>query len=105
MANVSIAPYKLWQSILPWTFQQQGAQFGLFNLNIGQTAHPEIEEAILDQVGSYGKQLGRISDVIDILLRHVRLENLTVQERDAIAVFGGQIASVRQVKRGFGRET
>jgi hypothetical protein len=103
MASISFAPYKLWQDILPWKFQQQGAQFGLFNVNIGQTAHPEIEDAILDEVGSYGKQIGRIGDVLQILLRHVTLDDLSAREKDAIEVLAGQLAAVTQVKRGFGR--
>jgi hypothetical protein len=103
MASISFAPYKLWQDILPWKFQQQGAQFGLFNVNLGQTPHPDVEQAILDEVGSYGRQIGRIGDVLEILLRHVVLDNLNARERDAIAVLAGQLAAVRQVKRGFGR--
>lgn len=97
--TVSFAPEKLWQNINPWTFNQNGAQFGLVNINLGQTPHPEIERAILDEVGSYGRQLGRISDALEVLLKHVDLEGLPPEDRDVLDVARGQFAAVRQVKR------
>ena len=96
--QLSVAPQKLWQSINPWTFYQQGAQFGFINIDLGQTSHPEVEQTILDEVGSYGKQLGRIGDVLAILLDHVELGKLNSEERDSIAILRGQLAKVRQVK-------
>ncbi len=60
--QLSLAPQNLWQAINPWTFNQQGAQFGFVNIDLGQTPHPETERTILDEVGSYGRQLGRIGD-------------------------------------------
>ncbi|MFG1420658.1 hypothetical protein [Roseixanthobacter liquoris] len=102
MANafkVSLAPNELWQQINPWSFDLRNAQFGLFNIDLGLTPHPEVEQAILDEVGSYGRQLGRIGDVLEILLKHVPLDNLSDSEQDAIRVLEGQLAAVRQVKR------
>jgi hypothetical protein len=96
--QVSLAPEKLWQAINPWTFYQQGAQFGLINIDLGQTPHPEIEQAILDDVGSYGRQLGRIGDALEVLLNHVKLDGLSQAEQDALSVLRGQLAAVRQVK-------
>ncbi len=96
--QLSLAPDKLWQAINPWTFYQQGAQFGLVNVNLGQTQHPEIEQAILDEVGSYGRQLGRIGDALEVLLDHIALKALDQAEKDAIAALRGQLAAVRSVK-------
>ena len=56
--RLSLAPDKLWQQIDPWKFYQQGAQFGFINIDLGNTQHPELEQKILDEVGSYGRQLG-----------------------------------------------
>jgi len=94
----SIAPEKLWQAINPWTFYQQGAQLGLINIDLGQTPNPEMEQAILDKVGSYGRQLGHLGDALDVLLNHVKLEDLKSAEKDAIAVLRGDLAKIRQVK-------
>jgi hypothetical protein len=96
--QVALAPDKLWQAINPWSFYNQGAQFGLINIELGQTAHPEIEQAVLDEVGSYGRQLGRIGDALEVLVRHVDHAKLSKEEDDALAILMGQLAEVRKVK-------
>ena len=96
--QVSLAPDRLWQAINPWSFYQQGAQFGLVNIELGQTPRPDIEQAVLEKVGSYGRQLGRIGDAIEVLLDHVKLDGLNDRERDAVTVLRGQLAEIRQVK-------
>ena len=93
-----LAPNWLRQVINPWQFFQ-GAQFGFINIELGQTPHPEVEQAILDEVGSYGRQLGRIGDALEVLLKNVEIKKLSKTEKDALAVFEGQLAQVRQVKR------
>jgi hypothetical protein len=97
--QVSLAPDKLWQAINPWTFYGQGAQFGLVNIELGQTPRPDIEQKILEQVGSYGRQLGRIGDALEVLIDHVKLDGLSDRERDALAILRGQLAEIRQVKQ------
>ena len=97
--QLSVAPEQPLQAINPWTVYQKGMQVGLINLNLGQTPHPEIEERILDEVGSYGRQLGRIGDALQVLLDHVRLDGLSEREQDALDVLKGQLAAIRQVKR------
>lgn len=101
--SVSLAPQKLWQSINPWKFDWSKAQFGIVNIAIGDTPHPEIEEAALDEVGSYGRQLGRIGDVLELLLKHRDGTPLSDEDEETIDVFLGQLAAVRKVKRRFGR--
>ena len=71
--SVSLAPSKLTQTINPWTWNFQGAQFGLFNIDLGQSRDPALERTILDEVGSYGRQLGRIGDALEVILKHVDL--------------------------------
>jgi hypothetical protein len=97
--QLSLAPQRLWQAINPLTFYQQGAQFGLINIDLGQTPHPEVEQAVLDEVGSYGRQLGRIGDALEVLLNHIKLDGLSQVEIDALDVLRGQLAAVRQVKQ------
>jgi hypothetical protein len=95
----SLAPDQLWQAINPWSFYNQGAQLGFVNINLGQTAHPEIEQKLLDEVGSYGKQLGRIGDALEVLIDHAALKDLSRDEADAIKILRGQLAEIRKVKR------
>ena len=97
--QISLAPEKLWQAINPLTVYQQGAQFGFINIDLGQSAHPETEQAILDDVGSYGRQLGRIGDAVEVLMKQVRRDGLSDADKDALGVLEGQLAEVRQVKR------
>src|SRR5208282_6154236 len=74
------------QSINPWTwsFSPMGSQFGLINVNVGQSSDPDTELQILEDVGSYGRQIGRIGDALAVLLKHVRLEKLNAEEKAPI---------------------
>jgi hypothetical protein len=96
--QISLAPDQLWQAINPVTAYQQGAQFGLINIDLGGAADSDLERKILKTVGSYGRQLGRIGDALDVILKHVKLDDLKPDERDALDVLKGQLAAVRQVK-------
>jgi hypothetical protein len=95
----SVAPEKLWQAINPWSFYNQGAQLGFVNINLGQTPHPEIEQKLLDEVGSYGRQLGRIGDALEVLIDHVQLSGLEAADKDALTILKGQLAAIRKVKQ------
>jgi len=101
--RISLAPEQLMQAINPWNFYANGMQIGLLNINLGQTPAPEIEEKVLNEVGSYGRQLGRIGDALEVLLDHVKLEGLDQGERDALAELRGQLAAVRRIKNRAGR--
>jgi hypothetical protein len=93
------------QTINPWTWFFRGpAQFGLINVNLGQSADPDLEQDILDGVGTYGRQIGQISDALDVLLRHVPLENLSKHERDALTDFRLQLEQVNRLKEKRGQK-
>ena len=94
----SLAPEQLWQAINPLTFYQQGSQIGFININAGATPRPDIEQAILDEVGSYGRQIGRIGDALEVLLRRVKLEGVTEAEQRTLDILKGQIAQVKEIK-------
>ncbi len=97
----SLAPQKLWQPINPWVFTQQGIQLGLVNIDLGQTPRPEVEQSILDEVGSYGRQLGRIGDALEVLLKHFKLDGLSQNEQDALDMLRGQLVAAREVKKRY----
>ncbi len=100
MANavVSLAPERLWQAINPWTWYNQGAQTGLVNIQIGHTSRPDIESAVLQEVGSYGRQIGRIGDALEVLIRHLDAKELKPEERDSLDILICQLADIRKVK-------
>jgi len=93
------------QAINPWNwfFSSKGGQFGLVNINLGKSADPELEHRILDDVGSYGRQLGRIGEALEVLLDHVKLDRLDARERAAIEDFRLQMAQVKRLKEQHGR--
>lgn len=97
MATMQLAPEWLNQPILPWTWFQNATLSGV-TVNIGATPRPDTERAILDEVGSYGRQLGRIGDALEVLVKHFDRATLTPAEDDALTVLLGQIAAIRGVK-------
>jgi hypothetical protein len=88
------------QAINPWNwfFRSDGGQFGLVNINLGKSADPELEQRILDDVGSYGRQLGRIGDALAVLLDHLELDALDPKERAVLDDVRLQLAQVRRLK-------
>ena len=53
---------------------------------------------MLEDVGSYGRQLGRIGDALEVLVRRFDRTGLSKQEEDALTILLGQLAEVRKVK-------
>ena len=90
------------QSINPWTmlFNPVGSQVGLVNIELGQSTQPEVEEEVLTDVASYGKQIGRIEDALVVLLDHFHPSRpLTDQEQqtiDDLRELGAQVQKVKQ---------
>lgn len=99
----SLAPSKLWQPISPLSNWLQGAQIGLFNIDLGISPRPDIEQAVLDEVGSYGRQLGWIGEALEVLIDHVELKKLKPKERETIDILRGKLAEIRRIKRRGGR--
>jgi hypothetical protein len=90
------------QSINPWTmlFNPVGSQVGLVNIELGQSSQPQVEEEILTDVASYGKQIGRIEDALAVLLDHFNpSRSLTAQEQQAIDDLRELVAQVQKVKQ------
>lgn len=96
--RVALAPEQLWQAINPWNFYNQGAQLGLINISLGRTAHPEVERRLLDEVGSYGRQIGHLGDALEVLIRHFDRAGLSEKEQRALDILLGELGQVRNVK-------
>jgi hypothetical protein len=89
------------QSINPWTwfFNPVGSQIGLVNIELGQSSNPAVEEEVLTDVASYGKQLGRIEDALVVLFTHFRPERaLTTTEEAALGAFKAIVEEIAAVK-------
>jgi len=88
------------QAINPWTdmFKMFGGQFGLININLGKSRNPAVEQAILEDVGSYGRQIGRISEVLEVVVRNLDPATLSAADRQAVDDFTDMMAEIRKVK-------
>jgi hypothetical protein len=88
------------QVIDPWTLMLRmvGNQFGLININLGKSSDPDLEKEIIQDVGTYGKQLGQIGDALQVLINHVKLDKLTVDEKRAILALQFQLSEVDRLK-------
>ena len=88
------------QAINPWswTFGAASSQAGLVNINLGRSSDPELEQELLDEVGSDGMQLGRIGDARAVLIRRVKLDDLDAGECDALTALRFRLEEVARVK-------
>ena len=93
------------QSILPWrwAFDWIGNQFSVFTINLGRSSAPEVETEILNDVGSYGRQLGRLSEAVEVLVRRLPRAELTADEVAAIEAFSVQMREIAKIKARAGR--
>ncbi len=91
------------QSINPWswTFNTLGSQFGLVNVNLGYSPAPKLEEQILNDVGSYGRQLGRIGEALEVLLKNLDRSKLGDEDKKALWAFEQQMDEIRGVKKAY----
>jgi hypothetical protein len=95
------------QTINPWTmfFRAVGSQFGLININLGKSADPELEQRILADVGSYGRQIGQLGDALKVLLDHVKLDGLKPEEQTALDALRFQLTEIDRLKTKRRAET
>lgn len=92
---LQMAPTALNQPILPnWSFN-------LFSVNLGATSNPSVEQQALEQVGSYGKQIGHIAEALEVIIQRLAVldgKGLTQADRDALQVFLGDVSAIRKIK-------
>ena len=54
---------------------------------------------ILDQVGSYGRQLGRIGEALEVLVKHLPRGKLKQDEIEALEAFSVQMREIAKIKK------
>jgi hypothetical protein len=88
------------QAINPWNwvFRAEGSQVGLVNVYMGHAGDPVVEQKILDDVGTYGRQLGRIGDALAVIINHMDQSNLSADERRAIRTLMLQLEHIDAIK-------
>lgn len=92
---LQLAPNALTQPILPnWSFN-------LFSVNLGTSSNARVEQKAIEQVGSYGKQIGHLAEALEVVIQKLQLlesKDLSRDERDALQVFLGDVSAVRKIK-------
>jgi hypothetical protein len=92
---LQLAPSSLNQPILPnWSFN-------LLNVNLGASSNAGLEQAALQKVGSYGKQIGHLAEALEVVIGKLQLlenKGFTREEKDTLRVFLGDVAAVRKLK-------
>lgn len=88
-----------------WTYNTTGSQIGFININLGQSTEPELEQRMLDEVGSYGRQIGQIGDAVAVLIAHL-LDRTTLSEAElqVIDKMEAQLDKIAYVKRDYRAE-
>jgi hypothetical protein len=92
------------QWINPVTWFMSGNQIST-NVYLGESSTPEVEAEILDRVGTYGRQLGQITDAMIVLLRHLPdRQSLTRKESDVIKAFEKMANDIANIKEKHKRQ-
>ena len=84
------------QWINPMTWFMSG---DTLNVYLGDSSAPEIETEILDRVGTYGRQLGQLTDALVVMLRHMPdRAHWPADEQATIQKFEAMAAAVAAIK-------
>jgi hypothetical protein len=76
----------------------------VINISLGPSSDSDVEHELLSDVGTYGKQIGRISDAPIVLFAHFHPQSpLTPEESAAIGALREMLNEVAQVKEKPGR--
>jgi hypothetical protein len=78
-----------------------GGQLGLLNINATRSGDPGLEQRIITQVASYGRQLGRLVDAVDVLTRQQPRHGLSeadIRALDQLHELAERIAEIKEQK-------
>jgi hypothetical protein len=94
------------QTINPWTWWLRATfgQIGFINVNETDTGDAALEQRIVREVASYGRQLGWISEALEIVLRHAKYGDLSDDEQDSLGQFKRMLVHVAAIKAGERRD-
>jgi len=100
----SLAPYWLSQRILSSLIS--GGNFALLSTTVNQqaTSEPDLEERIVGNVASYGKQLGRLVEAGDVLVEQSNGTPNTDKGRRALTEFSNLAGEIATAREQFARD-
>jgi hypothetical protein len=101
LTSFAFAPNKLAQLINPLFWLPSGTgQIGFINISGNASSKPAVEADIIENVATYGRQLGRMSDLLEALLKHVDSARWTGEDAAALRAFQDMTAAIAAVKAG-----
>jgi hypothetical protein len=85
---IQIAPDFVDQDINPWSFWLSPMrQLGMINVIEMKSSDPVMERTITENVAGYGRQLGRITEALYVLLANTNTAKFTDEEKEAVNEF------------------
>jgi hypothetical protein len=90
------------QAINPWTWWlRMMSQIGFININMTESSDPGMERQIVENVAGYGKQLGRVVEVLNALLAHTATVEWSAIQRKALGDFLAMAKEIDAVKGDY----
>jgi len=93
-----LVPSELLQNINPWSWTLNATGNVFAFINLGRSSDPEMEREILDRVGSYGRQLGRIGDALKVIIDNMDRSKLSEAELEALRRVMFQLDQIKEAK-------
>ncbi len=90
------------QAINPWAlWLRLMSQIGFVNINLTKSSYPALERRITEDVAGYGRQLGRVIELLEALLTHTDKTAWSAGEKKALDDFLDLAAEIAALKGGY----
>jgi len=90
------------QAINPWAlWLRLMSQIGFVNINLTKSSDPALERRITEDVAGYGRQLGRVIELLEALLTHTDKTAWSAGEKKALDDFLDLAAEIAALKGGY----
>lgn len=99
MSSASLFPFNYWLN-QSFDLMKNSGQLGIINISGNASNDPDIEREVIENVATYGRQLGRISEVLEALLRRADTAQWTGDEAHALEDFTSMVRDIEAVKNG-----
>ena len=99
----AFAPNRLYQNIL--SSMISGGNFSFLSTTVNQqkTDAPELEEEIVTRVASYGKQLGRLIEAVDVLAQRAKVD-MRGDDRKKLNELNDLAEKISDARKRFARD-
>lgn len=81
-----------------WWIKSMSQQTGFININNVQSGNPQLEQRIVEEVASYGRQLGWIMEALDVVVRRADMKGRTADDDKALRTLTDFVALVETMK-------